>query len=797
MQTFTKSRFSLAVLLLCLLTILQPNTSGAQESGRAQRFTISGYVREQGSRELLIGVNVYVPKLRTGTTTNAYGFYSITLPADSLEVIFSFVGYQAVSMNFNLNKNIDLDVFLSGSFTLGEVEIKGERVERISESVRMSTIDVPISDIKAIPALLGEKDVLKVLQLLPGVQRGIEGSSGFYVRGGGPDQNLIILDDATVYNASHLFGFFSLFNGDAIKSIELTKGGMPARYGGRLSSVLDINMKDGNKKKHSGEAGIGLISSRLTLEGPIVEDKASYLFSGRRTYVDVLARPFMPKEGVAGYFFYDMNAKLNYDLDRKNKFYASGYFGRDKFYARERGSSSLSEAGLFWQNATSTLRWNHLINNRMFSNTSFVYSKYIFQIYMKSKYLDDIFDLKYYSGIEDLSLKSDFSWHPSARHTVRFGVSATHHAFNPSALVIETKDLDEILLDVKTIRSVETGIYIEDEIKATDRLRLMPGIRLSGFFGKNMQHVKPEPRFSASYNLKDDLALKASYAKMNQYVHLLSNTGLGLPTDLWVPSVENVPPQESWQVAAGFAKDFLNQNFSLSVEAYYKEGYNLLGYSSGASFLMFDDPTGANAFDWTRNVASGLGWFYGAEIMLQRKTGKLTGWIGYTLSKALGAFEEKNIAPLRHDRPHDLSIVANYKLSKEFQFSAVWVYSSGNPIVIPSAGAQSYYHTHGIDPMAMIYPDYDFPQYTTDFINVRAEAYHRLDVGMQFIRQKELFGRKIERVIDLSVYNAYNRKNPFFYFEDLKQMPDGSYQRILSKMTLFPIIPSLTFSYKF
>jgi hypothetical protein len=392
-------------ILLTISTVVVMMIGFIKSQAQAPRFTLSGFVYEKGSRETLPGVNVYLPDQRSGTSTNNYGFYSITLPAGNYQVAYSAVGYNPLMFEIQLDKNITHDVFLDASITLSGVEIIGERVPAITETPMMSTIDIPVKQIQHIPALLGEKDVLKVIQLMPGVQKGTEGTSGFYVRGGGADQNLIILDDATVYNASHLFGFFSLFNGDAIKSVQLTKGGFPARFGGRLSSVLEMTMKDGNQERLSGEAGVGLISSRLMLEGPIVKNKASFIVSGRRTYLDVLARPFMPENEKFGYYFYDINAKVNYTINNKNRLYMSAYAGRDKFFARFKDYYSTNEAGMYWENATATLRWNHLINSRLFANTSLIYSQYRMNIYVKEKYNKNWFELSYASGIRDVSLK--------------------------------------------------------------------------------------------------------------------------------------------------------------------------------------------------------------------------------------------------------------------------------------------------------------------------------------------------------------------------------------------------------
>jgi hypothetical protein len=421
------------------------------------RFTISGFVYEKGSRESMPGVNIYVPGTTIGTVSNSYGFYSLTLPTGEWEVAFSFVGYQVRQFEIVLDKNIELNVELDPTIELEAVEIRADMPKQSSRSAQMSVVEIPIKQIKAIPALLGEKDALKVIQLMPGVQKGSEGTSGLYVRGGGPDQNLIILDDATVYNAYHLFGFFSLFNGDAIKSIELTKGGFPARYGGRLSSVLEIVMKDGNKEKISGEAGIGVLSSRLVLEGPIVKNKSSFLVSARRTYYDILARPFIPSDVGFGLYFYDLTAKANWEINSKNKVYLSGYFGKDKFSGSEEYGNDYYESGLFWDNATTTLRWNSVLSHNLFSNLSLIFSNYRFKIYALEEYNNNSFELSYRSGIRDFGLKYDFSWQPLSMLTVRYGLNSVWHSFNPSAVVLKDDYIGENISEVQTINTLSRG----------------------------------------------------------------------------------------------------------------------------------------------------------------------------------------------------------------------------------------------------------------------------------------------------------------------------------------------------
>ena len=660
----------------------------------SQKVTISGNVYESGSKESLIGVSVYDPTLKAGTVTNTYGFYSLTLPAGKHKIYFSYVGYSADSVLVDTTGSVIKDIFLKPSIDLAGVEITTARFEKQSRDVQMSKISIPVQQIKSIPSFLGEKDVMKALQLMPGVQKGHEGSSGIYVRGGGPDQNLIILDDAVVYNANHLFGFFSLFNGDALKSVELIKGGFPARYGGRLSSVIEMNMKDGNKEKFTGEAGIGLISSRAIVEGPIMKNKASFLLSGRRTYVDLLVRPFMKLEdGVAGYYFYDLNAKINWDFGRKNKLYLSGYAGRDKFYMKykyeyqndDQGDKYTDEtrAALYWQNATGTLRWNHIFNDKLFVNTSLITTKYNLTINSEEIYDNNQFSLNYISSIRDFSAKTDFSYYISPVHSLRFGAQSTLHFFNPSALVIKN-NAENININAKTTTAVENGIYIEDLIRK-EKFQINPGLRFSHFNVESKNYTSLEPRIAASYEIDEISSVKVSFASMQQYIHMLSNTGLGLPTDLWVPATAKVKPQKSWQVAAGYARDFTEHNFNFSTEIYYKGMNNIIAYKPGASFINVIDPETGKEVNWQQNITTGKGKSYGMELLLQRKIGKLTGWIGYTLSWTKHKFPEISDEefPAKYDRRHDVSFVAIYNPNKLFTFSAVWVYGTGDAYTLP------------------------------------------------------------------------------------------------------------------
>lgn len=802
-----KCLFALFIFLLISRLQAQPSSG---------KFTVSGYVRETGSREALIGVNVYLPGTTTGTTTNTYGFYSLTLPAqDSLRLAYSFVGYETISRTISLRANQTQSILLTPGRELSEIEVRAETTgEKVSESARMSTIDVPVAQIKKIPAFFGEKDILRVLQLMPGVQKGSEGQTGIYVRGGGPDQNLIILDDAVVYNASHLFGFFSVFNGDAIKSVELIKGGFPARYGGRLSSVIDLNMKDGNREKLHGEGGIGLIASRLTLEGPLTKNKkGSFLVSGRRTYLDVVAAPIINAQSrgqtKAGYYFYDLNAKANYDYSSTNKLYLSGYFGRDKYYAHDNTRNSDSELG--WGNATATARWNHLFNQKLFANLSLIYSDYKFQISSTEPGTNDAqtYSLAYHSGIRDVSLKYDVDYYPAPEHAVKAGIQNTYHHFTPSAVVLQnpgasTSGGTPSVTNVNTIDVIESGIYVEDTWRPSTRLRMNGGLRLSYFHQGGADYFRPEPRFSAAYTLKPDLSLKASYALMNQYVHLLSNTGIGLPTDLWVPSTDRVKPQQSHQIALGIAKDFTDKGLALTVETYYKSMQSIINYKEGASFLLINDPTSANSLSWQDNITSGRGWSYGAEFFLQKKLGRFSGWAGYTLSWTQWQFAELNGGQPyypRYDRRHDISLVGIYELNKRVTLSAVWVYGTGNALTVPTGRYDSYragnalVYGGALSGIQSLFPNgRTVDDYGTQKNAFRAEPYHRFDVGVQFRKQK----KHHERTWEVSVYNLYDRRNPFFYrLESIPATATEPARTALFRYSVFPIVPSVSYNFKF
>jgi hypothetical protein len=766
-------------------------------NAQAQKFTINGSIKDHDSGEALIGASVYNIHTKQGTTANNYGFFSITQPKDSVYLSVSFVGYETRIIKFFLSKDTTIQVGLLNGTMLQEVVVKGSAEEKIQDRTRMSTIDVPIEQIKALPAFLGEVDVFKVLQLLPGVQAGSEGSSGLYVRGGGPDQNLILLDGVPVYNASHLFGFFSVFNADAINRVELVKGGFPARYGGRLSSVIDINMKEGNTKKMKGEGSVGIVASRLTIEGPIGKN-TSFIVSGRRTYIDALASPLIRKashgNSRVGYYFYDLNAKINYRINDKNRIFLSAYTGTDKAYAHTKDdynttSSSTSERkdlGLGWGNTTTALRWNAVITNKLFSNVTATYSRYKFLVSADSKTSitdtdttkQDFYHTEYHSGIRDYALKIDLDYLPSPNHYVKFGAQVIQHRFSPGVLNYNNSQAQDITLNASIINTKEFFAYLEDDFLITEKLKINAGLHTSGFLVDDKFFKSLQPRISGRYLVSSQLSMKASYAQMAQYIHLLSNVGIGLPTDLWVPATRLAPPERSYISALGAAYN-LNSKYEFSIEGYYKEMQSVIEYKDGANYLNVEG-------NWQTKIERGQGQSYGAEFFAQKKTGKISGWVGYTLSWTNRKFANLNYGrtfPYKYDRRHDIKIAVVYQMRKNRDFSLTWVYGSGAAVTLP----QSVYSQHA-DPN-QYYGDSENIKYYGSRNSYRMHAYHRLDLSYTATKQTK-WG---ERSWSIAVYNLYSRKNPFFI--DLASDKHGNKKFV--QYSLFPIIPSIAYRFKF
>jgi outer membrane receptor for ferrienterochelin and colicin len=793
---YSKKKFILSIccffcLFLPLNTWAQRNAATQQDA--TQRFSISGYISDAESGERLIGANVLNVPGRQGSAANAYGFYSLSIKSDSVQLRYSFVGYESKKVGFLLSKDTVLHIQLKVANRLQEVVVNADRP--IEENTQMSRIEIPVSQIKAMPALLGEVDVLKVLQLLPGVQSGMEGSSGIYVRGGGPDQNLILLDGVPVYNASHLFGFFSVFNADAINRVELIKGGFPARYGGRLSSVIDISMKEGNMKEFRGEGGIGLIASRLTLEGPLKKDVSSFLISGRRTYLGEVASLFLNQEGdQTQYYFYDLNGKLNYKFSDRDRLYLSAYTGDDRYKSLNSQKYSFGafedRSRMNWGNITTALRWNHVLNQQLFSNTTLTYSRYryhFFNSYKTEQNYEEGIKKEYYethklSGIQDFALKTDFDYLPNPNHLIRAGAGIIHHTFQTGAATFNHSGQEgEMLLGMDPIYALEHALYVEDDFKISERMKVNAGLHFSGFSVLERYYPSLQPRISGRYMLKEDLSLKASYASMAQFIHLLTNTGIGLPTDLWVPSTDKIKPQQSSQLALGLAKT-IRKDYELSLEGYYKKMDNLIEYQEGTSFM-------GEHHNWEEQVDVGQGWSYGGELFMQKKTGRTTGWFGYTLSWNNRQFEEINfgeIYPFKYDRRHDISLSLVHKFNERTELSGTWVFGTGNAITLPTSTYQSLNYDWEDGPLD--HDDYNLND-SSKRNEYRMPAYHRLDIGLSRFK-KTNWG---ERRWVFGIYNAYNRANPFYMAVGINEKN----QKNFTMYSLFQIIPSISYNFSF
>jgi len=752
--------------------------------------TLSGYMKDLATGETLPFANIYIKDDPSkGTSTNAYGFFSLTLAAGQYTVVYSYLGYNDQEQLLNLNQDQLVNIELSSGIELSDVVVTAKEADGNVESTEMGTVEIPVDDIKFLPALLGEVDILKTLQLLPGVMSAGEGTSGFYVRGGGPDQNLVLLDEAVVYNSGHLLGFFSVFNADAIKNTTLIKGNMPASYGGRVSSVVDIQMKEGNMKNYSLEGGIGLIASRLTFQGPIQKNKSSFIISGRRTYGFDLAQPFLKGTNVEGtnYHFYDLNTKVNYRFSDKDRLYLSGYFGRDVLVY------NLKSRDIFFRmpygNATATLRWNHLFNDKLFMNVSAIYNDYDFSF--EGGQSD--FSVNVFSGVRDYNGKIDFDYYPSNNHELKFGVNYNYHRLTPNVANVVSSDI-EFNNDLKAKFANETAFYLQDNIKISSRLSMNLGLRYS-FFTQLGPYISPftdreyekgepvityqglEPRASAKLSLGDNASLKAGVSLNNQYLHLVSNSANTLPTDVWVPSTELVKPQRGTQYGLGYFRNFKDNNFEASIETYYKDLKNQIDYRE--SYVQ--NP----AFDVENDFVFGKGRSYGAEFFIRKNKGKFSGWVGYTLSRTERVFDEINDGnpyPAKYDRTHDLSVVANYKLSNRWQFGGVYVFGTGNAFT----PLRSFY---------LIEQNFQ-PRYG-ERNSARIDDYHRLDLSATFTPK----GRDYQGFAGswtFGIYNAYNRLNPFFiYYTTETEANLNSARGSAIKVALFPVIPSVTWNFKF
>jgi hypothetical protein len=781
------------------------------------KHTVSGYITTLSSGEALSSAKVYVPALNKGALSNSYGFYSLTLPAGIHEVEFRYSGCPTVRKTLDLSaQDVTMNIELGlkdGEKSFDEVVVNGKKGDNVN-STKMGQIELDIEQIKRLPAFMGEVDVIKTIQLLPGVSSVSEGGQGFYVRGGGPDQNLVLLDEGVVYNAAHLFGFFSVFNSDAVKSVNLIKGGMPANYGGRMSSVLEVNMNEGNKKRFGVKGGIGLISSRLTVEGPLKKDKGSFIISGRRTYIDVLAKAAIsdtsPFAG-SGYFFYDLNAKFNYQLGEKDRIFFSGYYGKDVFtFADREGGFS---ADMPWGNGIAAFRWNHLFSSKLFMNVTATFTDYKFKFGSKQ----DEFKIEFLSGIQDYSTKVDFSYYPNDRHRIKWGANHIYHIFTPSSVSAAQDSIVFNTGNAQKLYSHEEAIYLMDEFDANDRLRINAGLRYTAFqhVGSFTRYVKGdiskpdttitygkgdlikfyhglEPRISFRYLTGEHSSIKGGYAYNYQFVHLTSLSAVSLPTDIWYPTTDIAKPEKGFQASLGYFQNFFDDKLETSVEVYYKGMKNMVEFKEGAL-------PGDNVNDNTDNLlVFGEGWAYGAEFFIKKATGKFTGWIGYTWAKTERRFPDINngkIYPAKYDRRHDLSVVGMYQFNEQWTISSSFIYATGNTLTLPT----SWY----VQDQNLLF-NYGARNST------RMAPYHRLDISATWYDKayktktdpatgKEIeVKKKLRNNVAISIYNVYSRANPFFLFVDNDgDFLNGDFKLTVKQVSLFPIIPSVTWNFEF
>ncbi len=743
----------------------------------AQKITISGYVKDAASKEALIGASVVNANTKSGTSTNQYGFFSLTAnAADTIELIISYQGYKINAKKIAAKNDIQLNVLLENNTgSLGEVVVSSARNNRNVQKAQMGVIDVPLKAIKNFPVLMGERDVLKIIQLLPGVQAGQEGTAGFYVRGGNLDQNLVQLDEATVYNPNHLFGLFSTFNVNSINHVQLIKGGFPAEYGGRLSSILNITMKEGNKTNYQTEGGIGLLSTNLTFQGPIQKNKSSFIISARKSHINLLLQPASSKS--TSYSFYDINAKMNYELGKKDHIFLSFFKGNDN--AGYTGANSLNYATDFG-NTTGTLRWNHLFGTKIFSNTSFIYNDYHLGLGSTQNNYYEVL----YTGIKDLSAKTDFTFTPGEKHRVKAGFTYTYHTLYPSSVSSKVpRRGNQITINKDSIAkrfSNELAFYLSDDYDISKTISVNYGIRIPYFTWGGTSYTGIEPRITTKLSLNPTTSIKASWTLMNQFLHAVPNSTASLPTDTWLSSSSLIKPQKSSQVALGLFKNFNDNAIETSVEAYYKTMDNQVLFKEGAQVLLNTNLDSILTF--------GKGNSYGVELLIRKNVGRLTGWLSYTWSKTTQQFAELNRGasfPAAFDRRHNFSLAGSYELSKHWTFSADFVFYTGRAFTLPTGRVTVPVNASLYDG---VYYDYSSRN------NARLKSYHRLDVSFSNKKTVKFWGKKYEREWVFGAYNLYSRLNPYFVYlttnADTKQ-PEAR------QVSLLPIIPSVSFNFKF
>jgi len=759
-------QFFFVALLFATMSLATP--------AHAQRVTISGTITDESNGEFLIGAHVFALDVNRGAVSNKYGFYSLTIPRqDSVAIVFSFLGFEPSIKKIQTEEDIKLNVALHiRTATLDEVTVSADRLDDFNISAtRMGVIDVPIRVVEQFPAILGEQDVLKVIQFLPGVQAGNEGTTGFHVRGGNIDQNLVQLDEATVYNPNHLFGLFSTFNTRALNSLNLVKGGFPAQYGGRLSSVVEIAMREGNKNRYEGQGGIGLVASHGTFEGPIKKEKGSFIVSARRSYLDLVMRPFQKAGQKNLYYFYDTNAKVNYELSPNDRVFLSYFRGRD---VAEYVDVSGLGYGVGFGNSTTTARWNHIFGSKLFSNASLIRNTY----FLRVSTVQGQFYSENYSAIEDLTAKAELQYFPGGGHQVRVGGVYMDHKYSSTGTegeVIKNLVVPELDTNIIVPRTAEEwALYVNDQWEISDRIGLNLGLRLPTYRTEDASFSEIEPRASIRFGLNDNTSLKASYTVMNQFAHLVPSTTASLPTDIWIPSSKRTIPQHSEQMAVGLFRNFKNNAYETSLELYTKTMKNQVLFREGTQLYSY--------LDIDNELTYGKGWSRGAELFLKKNQGRLTGWISYTLSKTEQKFPELNAGrkfPFRFDRRHNLSVTSQYDLSGRWKLSGNFVFNTGAAYTLPLGRV---YSAQGGDLYAGLFYDYE------SLNNYRMRPYHRMDVSATYsLRPKRV--RKSELVF--STYNIYSRTNPYYVFLDLDL---NTAEPIGKEVSLIPIVPSVTYN---
>ncbi|MDA0193712.1 MAG: TonB-dependent receptor [Bacteroidetes bacterium] len=741
------------------------------------KYTLSGTIVDHLTGEALIGATVYVPELDNGIISNTYGFYSLTLSGnDSIDIVISYIGYESQSKRVYFKKNLVLNLRLSPAVTtLGELVIEGQLNEENVERAQMGVINVPVSKVQELPVVLGETDVLKIIQLLPGVQSGNEGTTGFYVRGGNADQNLVQLDEATVYNPNHLYGLFSTFNAEALNNIQLIKGGFPANYGGRLSSILDITMKEGNNQQFKGSGSMGLVTSKLALEGPIKKDVASFIVSGRRTYIDKIVKPFLPIGNYSDYYFYDTNAKVNWKISSRDRIFLSFFKGRDDAkYDETKGISYDVNFG----NTTATLRWNHVFGQKLFLNTSFIHNRYDQDI----KAVEDNFYSQVFSGIKDWNAKYEFQYFPGINHFIKFGGGYTNHRITSrgktEAVITSDQGLD--ITNIPTKQVNEFAFFVNDEFQITKALSLNLGIRMPGFTSSEATYYKVEPRSTIRIGLSPTSSLKASHTIMNQFLHLVPSSTASVPTDIWLPSTNRTKPQWSEQIALGYFRNFDENKYEASIEIYHKTMKKQVLFPEGNQLI--------ENLDVDTALVYGKGWSNGLEFFLKKNAGRLTGWISYTLSKTEQKFNDLNFGkkfPFQYDRRHLFSAVAVYEVNDRWTLSSVFRYSTGQVKTLPVGRLNVNYGGSLYEGNYYIYGGRN---------NNRLNSYHRLDFSAIYKRRRRIFGKYYDAELVIGVYNVYNRKNPYFVYFKIDPVTDIAKAR---QVSLLPIIPSISYNVKF